>query len=295
MSAPPSCATPASRHGTPSRRRTVPAAQRGGIRAAWPARREHDCATATAGSMMPGVPVDGMVRLPGAKRSTTAENEGRVATSRKETRTPRSRSGRAREPASRDHARPLHPPQARPARDPRRGGPRPHRAQRRRDSPGRRDGVPGRSGNSRHLPRRGRRGGRRARALRARDVPPHHPGERAARVHAARTQPRQFRPARGRPHRALPLLGSSIRAGPRRGPALRDARRLPPSRADPSLDSLAAPLRRHRVRAGGHSRQQAPPRHALPPHPLLGSSLHGGVPRRGAGPGRGRHGEDRVR
>ena len=51
----------------------------------------------------------------------------------------------------------------------------------------------------------------------------------------------------------------------------------------------------HRLRAGGHPRQQAPPRHALPPHPLLRSSLHGGVHRRGAGAGCGGHGEDRVR
>ena len=267
------------------------------------------CTSNPAGSVMPGRREGGMVCEPAPKdghstpwspqgplgESGNDEHDDRAEGNRGDTRTPRTRAGRACQPAPRGLACALHPPQARSARDPRRGGPRPHRGQRRSASPGGRDGVPRRPRDPRDLPRRGRRRGRRARALRARDVPPDHPGERAAPVRAARTQSREHRPARRRSHCTLPFLGSAVRARPRLRTALRDDRRLPQTRADPPLDSVPAPLGRHRVRTGGRPRQQAPLRHALPPHPLLGPPLHGGVHRRGAGAGRSGHGKDRVR
>ena len=229
------------------------------------------------------------------KARATNDHDDRVDTKGCASGTPGTRPSRSREPALRERARALYPPPPRPARHPRRGGSRAHRAQRRRDPSRYRHGVSRRPRDPRDLPRRGRRRGRRARAIRAGDVPPDHPGEHAARVRPARTQSREHRPARRRPHRALSVMGSAVRARPRRRPALRDHRRLPPARADPPLDPVPAPLRRHRVRAGRHSRQQAPPRHALPPHSLLRSPLHGCVHRRGTGAGCGGHGEDRIR
>ena len=53
--------------------------------------------------------------------------------------------------------------------------------------------------------------------------------------------------------------------------------------------------RRDGLRAGRRAGQQAPPRHGLRPHPLLGQAVHGLGHRPGARPRHGRDGPDRVR
>ncbi len=172
-------------------------------------------------------------------------------------------------------ARPVPDPQARPVRGPRRGGPVAHRAQRRHDPRGGRPRVPWRRRRDPAPARGRRRRRRRARPLPARDVPLDRAGQRAAPVHPVRPQPGAQRRDRRGAHGVRPELRLAVRARPRRRPALRHDRGLPqPGEAGLRL-AAPPPLGRDGVRAGRRAGQQAPPRHGLFAHPLLGQAVHG--------------------
>ena len=74
-----------------------------------------------------------------------------------------------------------------------------------------------------------------------------------------------------------PGLWLALRHGPGQGPALRDAGRLPELNQARLRLALAAPLRRHGLRAHRHAGQQTPPGHGLCPHPLLRQAFMGSV------------------
>ena len=131
----------------------------------------------------------------------------------------------------------------------------------------------------------GRRGCQRpARPLRAGPGPGALPNG-AAQLHPSRAQPRALGRDRRRQHGLLAGLWRALRARPGG---------RPPLRLDPGLRqlrqaglplALAAPFRRHHLRAGRHPGEQAPPRHGLRTHALVGQSLHGLGDRAGAGRG----------
>ncbi len=67
----------------------------------------------------------------------------------------------------------------------------------------------------------------------------------------------------GKQHGLRTELRLAVRARPRQRPPLRHARRLPELREARLHVAVAAPLGRHRVRAGRRAGQQAPPRHGV--------------------------------
>ena len=131
--------------------------------------------------------------------------------------------------------------------------------------------------------------------LPARPVPLAHPGDGAARLHPARPQPGAERRHRRSVHGPRADLRLAVHPQPRRRPALRDDRGLPQLREADLHEPDAPPRRRHAVRAGRPAGQQAPPRHGLQPHPVLGPGVHGLGHAPEPGPGLGRHGAHRVR
>ena len=95
--------------------------------------------------------------------------------------------------------------------------------------------------------------------------------------------------------RVLAGLRLALRHGPRQGPPLRHDRGFPQLREAGAVLALAAPFRRHDLRAGRRAGQQAPSRHGLQPYQLFRPRLHGLGD--GGEPGRGfdRHGAHRLR
>ena len=173
--------------------------------------------------------------------------------------------------------------------------PRADRAERRHDPRGDRDRVPRGRRGARGLEESRRRRAGRARAHAARPVPPAHPGERAARVHAARAQSRPQRADRRPAHGFRAGLRLALHLQPGRGPPLRAHRGLPQLREARLPVEVAAPLRRHDLRARGPAGQQAALRHGLQPHEVQRQVLHGLRDPSRAGEGHGRDGEDPVR
>ena len=107
--------------------------------------------------------------------------------------------------------------------------------------------------------------------------------------------PAQFGRDRRQERRVLAGLRLALRHGSRQGPPLRHDRGFPQLREARAVVALAAPFRRHDLRAGRCAGQQAPSRHGLQPHQIFRPRLHGlgdgGEPRRGFD----RHGAHRVR
>ena len=101
------------------------------------------------------------------------------------------------------------------------------------------------------------------------------PGDRAAQLHAGRAQPGERRRLRRAGHDLRAGVRLAVRPRPRRRPPLRDDRGLPQLREARLRVAVAAPLRRHRLRAGRRAGQQAPLRHGLRAHALLGQAVHG--------------------
>ena len=79
----------------------------------------------------------------------------------------------------------------------------------------------------------------------------------------------------GQGTRSSPRLRLAVRPRPRRRPPLRHDRGLPQLREARLRLAVAPPLGRHRLRAGRRAGQQAPPRHGLRAHALLGQAVHG--------------------
>ena len=199
----------------------------------------------------------------------------------------RAPTARARRPSGRDakiaartarsaRLRPLHHPQHSLLRGAGRGGTGAARAQRRHHPGGDRHRLPRRPGVARSCGRRPaptcRASGCASRAA------------CAARL-VQRSAPREFtqyarNPARnvvigGKPHRVRPGLRLPVRAQPRRGAPLRADRGLPQLREARLRVDLAAPLRRHHLRAGRPAGQQAALRHGLQPHEVQRQAVHG--------------------
>ena len=103
-------------------------------------------------------------------------------------------------------------------------------------------------------------------------------------LHPARAQPRAQRADRRRRHRVRAELRLAVRARPRPRPPLRDARRLRELREARVPVAEPAPLGRHRVRAGRHAGEQAPPRHGVRAPALQRQAVHGLGHRRAAAP-----------
>ena len=114
-------------------------------------------------------------------------------------------------------------------------------------------------------------------------------------VHPARPQPGPLGGDRRRRRRVRPGLRLAVRPRPGRRPPLRLAGRLRELRQADVGDAVAAPLRRHGVRAGRRAGQQAAPRHGVRP-PALQRQADDGLGHR-AEPGRGlrRDGPHRLR
>ena len=169
-----------------------------------------------------------------------------------------------------------------------------HRSDRR-PHPGRdRHRVPRRSGGARSLEAGRREDRRRAGEIRAGHAA-RNPEDRAGAVHPARAQSGEFRRDRRQERRLFAGLRLALRDGYRQGPPLRHDRGFPQLREAGAVLALAAPFRRHDLRAGRRAGQQAPSRHGLQPHQIFRPRLHGlgdgGEPR-----GRfHRHGAHRLR
>ena len=95
--------------------------------------------------------------------------------------------------------------------------------------------------------------------------------------------------------RLLAGLWLALRHGSRQGPPLRHDRGFPQLRQAGAVLALAAPFRRHDLRAGRRAGQQAPSRHGLQPHQIFRSRLHGLGDGRKPGGGFHRHGAHRLR
>ena len=117
---------------------------------------------------------------------------------------------------------------------------------------------------------------------------------RSGGVRAARAQPRAQRTHRRPAHGVRAGLRPPVHPQPRRRTALRDDRRLPQLREAHLHVARPAPRRRHAVRAGRPTRQQAPPRHGLQPPALLRQAVHGVCHRPRARRGHRLDGEDRL-
>ena len=107
--------------------------------------------------------------------------------------------------------------------------------------------LPRRPRRTRVLRRRGRRGRRRARPLPAWPRPPARAGDRPARIHAGRAQPRAQRRVRRPEHDLRPRLRVAVRPRPRRRSTLRDDRGLPQLREARVLVALDPPFGRDGV------------------------------------------------
>ena len=112
---------------------------------------------------------------------------------------------------------------------------------------------------------------------------------------AVRAQPEEQRAHRRRRHGVRALLRHAVRAGPRRRTPLRHDRGLPQHREDVVRHAVPAPLGRHGLRARRPAGEQAPLRHGLRAHALLGQALHGLGHAPATGAGHGRHGADPLR
>ena len=120
-----------------------------------------------------------------------------------------------------------------------------------------------------------------------------------------KTAPVDVRPARPqsgtlaqdrRPERGFRArLWLAVRARPRGRPQIRDARRFREFREARLCDPVAASFRRHGLRAGRHSRQQAPSRHGRRASAPVRQAVHGLGDRRGTGRRFDRDGADRIR
>ena len=121
------------------------------------------------------------------------------------------------------------------------------------------------------------------------------PEDRAGAVHPACAQPRKVGGDRRQERRLLSGLWLALRHGSRQWPPLRHDRGFPELREARAVVALAAPFRRHDLRAGRRAGQQAPSRHGLFAHQIFRSRLHGLG--HGGEPGRGfdRHGAHPVR
>ena len=138
-----------------------------------------------------------------------------------------------------------------------------------------RDRVPRRARRARALRGRGRGRRRRARAVPARALPLARPGDGAAQfTQVARNRANDV-VFGGHGHDLRARVRLAVRPRPRRRPPLRDDRGLPQLREARLRLAVAPPLGRHRLRAGRPARQQAPLRHGLRAHPLLGQAVHG--------------------
>ena len=193
------------------------------------------------------------------------------------------------------HVGPVHHAQDPGVRGAGRGRPRAHRAQCRHDPRGNRDRVPRGRRGARGLEEGRRRRAGRARAHAAGPVPAADPGERAARVHPARAQSRAQRADRRPAHGLRAGLRLALHLQPGRGAPLRQHRGLPQLREARLPVEIAAPLRRHDLRARRPAGQQAALRHGLQPHEVQRQVLHGIRDPPRAGEGHGRDGEDPVR
>ena len=120
-------------------------------------------------------------------------------------------------------------------------------------------------------------------------------GDGAAHLHPAGAQRGPQRGHRRSAHGPRAHLRLAVHPQPRRRPALRDDRGLPQLREADVHQPDAPPRRRDAVRAGRPAGQQAPLRHGLQPHPVLGPGVHGLGHASEPGPGLGRHGAHRVR
>ena len=121
------------------------------------------------------------------------------------------------------------------------------------------------------------------------------PQDRALDVRPARPQSRTLAQDR-RPQRGFrPRLWLAVRARPRGRPQIRDARRFREFREARLLDPVAASFRRHGLRTGRHSRQQAPSRHGRRAFAPVRQAVHGLGDRAGTGRRFDRDGADRLR
>ena len=118
---------------------------------------------------------------------------------------------------------------------------------------------------------------------------------RAGRIRPARAQSGAVGADRRQVGGLLARLRLALRDGPRPRAALRHDRGLPELHQAGAGLALAAPLRRHDLRADRRGREQAPPRHGLQPHPLFRPGVHGLGHRRGAGRGFDRDGAAGLR
>ena len=96
-------------------------------------------------------------------------------------------------------------------------------------------------------------------------------------IHAHARNPARNVTIGGRATVFAPAYGPPFVSDTERRPPLRHARGLPELREARLPVSLAASLGRHRVRADGRPRQQAPPRHAVRAHDALGQAFMGSV------------------
>ncbi len=120
-----------------------------------------------------------------------------------------------------------------------------------------------------------------------------------------KTAPAEFTQHARNPANSVVIGGKSVVFSPAYGspfvmdidkrPPLRHDRGLPQFREARAVIALAAPFRRHHLRAGRCAGQQAPSRHGLQPHQIFRPRLHGLG--HGREPGRRfhRHGAHRVR
>ena len=175
------------------------------------------------------------------------------------------------------------------------GGAEPHREQRRDDPRGDRPHLPGGSRGPAALEDGRRRRRRRARALSARPVSRAGAAHGTARIHPARAQSGPQRAHRRRRDGVRAGLRLAVHTQPRRRPPLRPHRGLPQLRQARLHGELAAPFRRHDLRAGRPAGQQAAPRHGLQPHQVQRQGVHGLGHAPGPRRGQRRAGEYRVR
>ena len=188
----------------------------------------------------------------------------------------------------------LHRPQHPDLRHPFGRKPSPHREDCR-PHPGRnRHRVPRRCRGARPLEARRRENRRRAGQIRAGHAA-RDPENRAGGVHATCAQPGQFRADRRKKRGVFAGLRLALRDGYRQGPPLWHDRGFPQFREAGAVLALAAPFRRHDLRAGRRAGQQAPSRHGLQPHQIFRSRLHGLGDGREQGGRFDRHGADRLR